>query len=55
MIRIVLIAVMAILVWYALAKLFRLLRTANIDWTGVTAAIAFIVLAFWLRHVTGMG
>jgi len=55
MIRIVLIVVLAMLAWCALARLFRLLRTANIDWTGVTAAIAFVVLAFWLRHITGMG
>jgi len=55
MIRIILIVVLAMLAWCALSRLFRLLRTANIDWTGVTAAIAFILLAFWLRHITGIG
>jgi hypothetical protein len=55
MIRIVFVAVVLMVAWCALAKLVQALKTANIDWTGVTAAIAFIVLAFWLRHVTGIG
>ncbi|MEP9398341.1 hypothetical protein [Mesorhizobium sp. KR2-14] len=55
MIRIVLVALVVVVAWSALAKLVQALKTANIDWTGVTAAIAFIVLAFWLRHITGMG
>jgi hypothetical protein len=33
----------------------RRLAGALIDWTGITFAIAFVALAFWLRHVTGMG
>ena len=55
MIRIFALALLAAMVWFLLARLFRMLKAANIDWTGVTAAIAFIVLAFWLRHITGMG
>lgn len=55
MIRIVFVALVLMVAWCALVKLARVLKTANIDWTGVTAAVAFVVLAFWLRHVTGIG
>jgi hypothetical protein len=55
MIRIVFIVLIVVVAWFLLVKLCRALKTTNIDWTGVSAAIAFIVLAFWLRHVTGMG
>lgn len=33
----------------------RRLKGARIDWTGITFAIGFVALAFWLRHATGMG
>ena len=55
MIRIVFVALVVIVAWSALVKLVQALKAANVDWTGVTAAIAFVVLAFWLRHVTGIG
>lgn len=55
MIRLVLIAVVAVVAWVLVLKLLRELKSANIDWTGVTAAIGFVVLAFWLRHMAGWG
>ncbi len=55
MIRIVAVIMLAVAVWALLSKLVRWLRSADVDWTGVTFAAGFIVLAFWLRHVTGMG
>lgn len=55
MIRFVLIAVIAVVVWVLLLKLLRELKSANVDWTGVTAAAGFIALAFWLRHLSGWG
>lgn len=55
MIRIVFVALVVIVAWSALVKLVQALKAANVDWTGVTAAIAFVVLALWLRHVTGIG
>jgi fumarate reductase subunit D len=55
MIRIVFVALVVMVAWCALARLVRGLKAANIDWTSVTAVIAFIALAFWLRHVTGIG
>jgi hypothetical protein len=55
MIRLVLIVLMAVLAWALLLKLVRRVKSASIDWTGVTAIAGFIALAFWLRHITGMG
>ncbi|HEV2507365.1 MAG TPA: hypothetical protein VGV39_30120 [Mesorhizobium sp.] len=55
MIRIVVVGLIVLAVWILAMKLLRVLKGANVDWTGISFAIGFIVLAFWLRHVTGMG
>lgn len=55
MIRFVLILPIILVTWLLLLKLVRELKHANIDWTGVTTIVGFIALAFWLRHITGMG
>ncbi|WP_315919805.1 hypothetical protein [Mesorhizobium sp. SP-1A] len=55
MIRVVAVVLFAVVLWALLVRLARWLRHADIDWTGVTFAVGFVVLAFWLRHVTGMG
>lgn len=55
MIRLVIVALIAVFVWALLVKLVAASRRGAIDWTGVSAFVGFIVLAFWLRHVTGMG
>lgn len=55
MIRLVIILPLVIVAWLLLVKLIKDVRSANVDWTGVTTIIGFIALAFWLRHVTGMG
>ncbi|WP_287350030.1 hypothetical protein [Mesorhizobium sp.] len=55
MIRLVVIALVVVLAWILLVKLIKDLKSANVDWTGVTTIIGFIALAFWLRHITGMG
>jgi hypothetical protein len=49
------IALVAIAVWFVLLSLFRAIKNANVDWTGVTTIIGFIMLAFYLRYVTGIG
>ncbi|TIW41470.1 MAG: hypothetical protein E5V72_21690 [Mesorhizobium sp.] len=54
MIRLVVIA-LVVVAWILLVKLIKDLKSANVDWTGVTTIIGFIALAFWLRHITGMG
>jgi hypothetical protein len=55
MIRIVAIVLIALAIWMLLAGLVARLKRADIDWTGVAAFVGFVALAFWLRHVTGMG
>lgn len=55
MIRLVIILPLVIVAWLLLVKLIKDVKSANVDWTGVTTIIGFIALAFWLRHVTGMG
>lgn len=55
MIRLVAFVALAALVAWVVVQVVRALRGARIDWTGVTFMIGFVVLAFWLRHVTGMG
>lgn len=55
MIRFVIILPIVVVSWLLLVKLVSDLKKANIDWTGVATIIGFIALAFWLRHITGMG
>ena len=55
MIRFVIILPLIVVTWLLLVKAVSDLKKANIDWTGVTAIIGFIALAFWLRHIKGMG
>jgi hypothetical protein len=55
MIRFVIILPLIVVTWLLLVKVVSDLNKADIDWTGVATFVGFIVLAFWLRHVTGMG
>lgn len=55
MIRFVILAAVVIVGWFLLLRLFRQVKEARIDWTGVAAIIGFITLAFYLRHATGLG
>jgi hypothetical protein len=55
MIRLVAFALLAVFAWLILLKLIEATRRARIDWTGVAAFVGFVVMAFWLRHVTGIG
>ncbi|MER9652957.1 hypothetical protein NKJ26_05495 [Mesorhizobium sp. M0152] len=55
MIRLVIILPIVVIAWMLLVKLISDVKKANVDWTGVATIIGFIALAFWLRHVTGMG
>jgi hypothetical protein len=54
-IRLVIILPLVVIGWMLLVKIISDVKKANVDWTGVTTIIGFIALAFWLRHVTGMG
>ena len=55
MLRLVVIALIVIVAWVLLLKLFRELKSAKVDWTGWAVVAGFIALAFYLRHVTGIG
>lgn len=55
MLRLVVIALIALVAWALLWKLFRDIRAARVDWKGWAIIAGFIALAFYLRHVTGIG
>ena len=55
MIRFVALFVLLTVAAFLVTEMARRLKDARIDWTGVAFAVGFVVLAFWLRHVTGMG
>lgn len=55
MIRFVLIAFAVIAIWLIAMQAIRYFKTRQIDWTGVTFAVGFVSLAFYLRAVTGIG
>ena len=55
MLRLVVIAALVVLAWLALVRIIRAVRAAKLDWTGIAFIVGFIVLAFYLRHITGMG
>jgi hypothetical protein len=55
MIRLLFLFLLTALCVYVLLQIFRSAKAARIDWTSVSFIVGFIVLAFWLRHVTGMG
>jgi len=55
MIRLVVIAVLVVLVWLAAMQVVRMLKSKNLDWNGIVFALGFVALAFYLRHVTGIG
>jgi hypothetical protein len=55
MIRFLVIAIAIAALGLLLYKLVSAVRQARIDWGGIAFACAFIALAFYLRHATGMG
>ena len=55
MLRLVVIAALMVLAWLALIRIIRAVRAAKLDWSGIAFIVGFIALAFYLRHVTGMG
>lgn len=55
MIRFVFIAAFMLVAWLVLGAIWRRLKAADLDWSGIAFAAGFIALAFYLRHATGMG
>ncbi|MGE0501784.1 MAG: hypothetical protein AB7I79_12620 [Rhizobiaceae bacterium] len=54
MIRFLIVLILVVALALLVMAVVRRLRGARVDWTGVTFAVGFVVLAFWLRHVTGI-
>lgn len=55
LIRIVLAGIVLFLAILVVTWCYRRLRGSDLDWTGIVFAAGFVVMAFWLRHVTGIG
>ena len=55
MVRVLIIAVLVVVAWLLLVRLYRDLAAARVDWNGVAFIVGFVSLAFYLRHVTGLG
>lgn len=55
MLRFIVIALIVVFAWVVLMKLARDIRAARVDWKGWAIIAGFIALAFYLRHVTGIG
>ena len=55
MLRFVVIALIVIVAWMVLVKLFCDIRASKVDWKGWAIIAGFIALAFYLREVTGIG
>lgn len=55
MVRMVFIAILLVIGAIAIWKTVQMIRTRQIDWTGVAFAAGFIALAIYLRTATGVG
>lgn len=55
MIRFLVLLALLLLVAALALHVARQLKGKQIDWPGITFAIGFVALAFWLRYVTGLG
>jgi hypothetical protein len=55
MLRVAVIVLIVIVAWVVLMKLIRDINAARVDWKGWAIIAGFIALAFYLRHMTGIG
>ena len=55
MIRILLVLLLVSVLFLVAIQIARAARRAELDWTGITFMIGFVAMAFYLRHVTGLG
>ncbi|MBX3597234.1 MAG: hypothetical protein KF874_06650 [Rhizobiaceae bacterium] len=55
MIRFVILGLIVLVVWFLIMRAVRFAQTREIDWTGIALMVAFVMLAFYLRHTTGIG
>lgn len=55
MIRLLFLFLLVALCVWVLLQIVRSAKVSRIDWTGVSFIVGFVMLAFWLRHATGLG
>lgn len=55
MIRILLAGLLIAAIVLVAVQVLRQAKNSNVDWTGVAFIAAFVVAAFWLRDLTGLG
>lgn len=55
MLRFVIVALIVLAAWALALNTVRVVRGMRVDWTGVAFMAGFVALAFYLRHVSGMG
>lgn len=55
MLRLLAVVVGLLLIAFLIIKLLKAARNETIDWRTIGVICAFVALAFWLRHVTGIG
>ncbi len=55
MLRFVVIALLVLLAWLLILKVTRDIRQARVDWKGWALIAGFVAVAFYMRHVTGIG
>jgi len=53
--RMVVLAALIVLACFVAARIFKSVRARRLDWRGIAFMAAFVALAFYLRHATGMG
>lgn len=55
MLRFVIVALIVLAAWALVLNTIRVVRGMTVDWTGVAFMFGYVALAFYLRHVSGMG
>lgn len=55
MIRLVILGLLFVVAWIAVTRTIQFARTRQVDWTGVAFMVGFVIIAFYLRHTTGIG
>ena len=55
MIRFVVIFALVALGIFAAWRIVGMARNRQLDWTGIGLAVLFVILAFWLSDLTGIG
>ncbi len=55
MIRFLILFLLLLAIVLVALEIAKRVRGARVDWRGIAFAAGFVVIAFWLRYLTGMG